>query len=282
MSVLAQSARVFDGTSLRGGNMAGDWIKIRTDLYRDPKVCMIADLLMSKDGDLNKYVNQNMQRDMTVTRNVMRNVTVGALVSVWGVMRTRGKRESNDLSARGVTVNVLDDIADLPGFGEAMEESGWVKQTDDGVVFPNFFEEFNADPAEKMKAMNAERQRRFREKCVTENNGDRNVTGNVTVTPREEKRREEKKQETPDPLFDKWYDQYAHKVGAMKARKAWSKLEANDKALCLAAVERYVYATPDVQFRKHPATYLNGRHWLDELPHDPLFDDPLTTEGCPF
>ena len=27
--------------------MAGDWIKMRTDLYRDPKVCAIADELKS-------------------------------------------------------------------------------------------------------------------------------------------------------------------------------------------------------------------------------------------
>lgn len=27
--------------------MAGDWIKMRTDLYRDPKVSLIADALMA-------------------------------------------------------------------------------------------------------------------------------------------------------------------------------------------------------------------------------------------
>jgi len=91
--------------------MAGDWIKMRTDLYRDPKVSVMADLLMAPDSDLSMFVDQHCQRQMTVTRNVMRNVTVGALVAVWGVMRLRGKRENDDLIYRGVTSAVLDDIA---------------------------------------------------------------------------------------------------------------------------------------------------------------------------
>lgn len=172
--------------------MASDWIKMRTDLYRDPKVCAIADLLMDEDGELAAYVNQNMQRDMTVTRNVMRNVTVGALVSVWGVMRHRGKRVNNDLRVSAATVAVVDDIADLPGFGDAMASVGWVVESDNSIVFPNFFEEMNVDPAEELRAKNAERQRRFREKQAP----PRNVTVTLHSNAREEKSREEKKRQT--------------------------------------------------------------------------------------
>jgi len=169
--------------------MAGDWIKMRTDLYRDPRVCTIADFLMSAESALSRYVSQNEQCDMAVTRNVMRNATVGALVAVWGVARQRGKRIDNDLVLRGVTTSILDDLADLSGFGAAMEAVGWVKQTDVYIVFPNFFEEYNVDPAEEKNVKNAERQRRYRE-------NKRNATQGVTVTlqsnAREEKRREEK------------------------------------------------------------------------------------------
>jgi hypothetical protein len=170
--------------------MAGDWIKMRTDLYRDPKVSVMADLLLDADGDLAKFVDQHCQRQMTVTRNVMRNVTVGALVSVWGVMRLRGKRENDDLVCKGATSSVLDDIADLPGFGAAMEFVGWAVETDTGLVLPRFFEDQNVDPEDTAKKKNAERQARFREK----NKDKSNVTDDVTVTHREEKRREEKKE----------------------------------------------------------------------------------------
>ena len=169
--------------------MAGDWIKMRTDLYRDPKVCLIADELMQPEGELARYVNQHLQRDMAVTRNVMRNVTVGALVTVWGVTRHRGKRDNDNLFIRGITLSVIDDIADVHGFGDAMASAGWARQTEEGVIFPNFFEELNTEPTQDQKAKNAERQRRYREK--------RNALRNVTVAPQSdiEKRREEKRRE---------------------------------------------------------------------------------------
>lgn len=184
--------------------MAGDWIKMRSDLYRDPKVSVIADRLLDEGGPLAVFVDRSMQRQMTVTRNVMRNVTVGALVSVWGVMRQRGKCRDVDLVCDGVTLAVLDDIADLPGFGAAMACAAWVVETGNGIEFPRFFEDYNVDPEEKSKSKGAARQRRFRERQKEgEGNADvtrdSDVTRNVTVTHREEKRREEKKKEISAP-----------------------------------------------------------------------------------
>lgn len=168
--------------------MSLDWIKMRTDLYRDPKVILMAEALLSSDGDLARYVNQNLQRDMTVTRNVTRNAVVGALVAVWGVMRHQGKQQESDLFIADITVSVLDDISDLPGFGEAMEAAGWVVQTDEGLVFPRFYEGNNTAPDRDSSSKNAERQRRFRE---SKRNVTRNVTSNTKSNAREEKRREE-------------------------------------------------------------------------------------------
>jgi hypothetical protein len=181
--------------------MATDWIKMRTDLYRDPKVCMIADALMHEDGELARYVSQNCQCDMTVTRNVMRNVTVGALVTLWGVTRHRGKRNGDDLVIAGATLSIIDDITDLPGFGAALASVGWAVDADDGVVLPNFYETYNTEPEKEHKEKNAERQRRHRAKC--------HALRNVTVTPesnaREEKRREENNTLSPPPAReDEW------------------------------------------------------------------------------
>lgn len=185
--------------------MAADWIKMRTDLYRDPKISVIADELMDTEGRLARYVSQYCQRDMSVTRNVTRNAVVGALVAVWGVMRQRGKRRGDDLVCAGVTPRVLDDIADLPGFGSAMESAGWVIESPQGIEFPNFFEENNVDPSEKKSASAAERQRKYRErKKSLVCDGDSDVTRDVTVTPREEKRREEKESTKVDSKSKKF------------------------------------------------------------------------------
>lgn len=171
--------------------MAGDWIKMRTDLYRDPKVSVIADILMQPDSELATQINQIKQRNMTVTRNVMRNATVGALVSVWGVFRSRGKKDGDDLYVNGCTLSVIDDVAEVAGFGLAMCQAGWVKETSKGIVFYNFFEEYNTEPNALAKSKNAERQRRYRERKRNENS---NATHNVTVTQQsniEERRGEE-------------------------------------------------------------------------------------------
>lgn len=171
--------------------MAGDWIKMRTDLYRDPKVCIMAEVLSQDEGSLAKFVSQNCQRDMTVTRNVTRNAIVGSLVTVWGTVRHTGKRIGNDLLIKNATIHVIDDIADLPGFGEAMESVGWVVETAEGIVFPGFYDELNSEPKSFAKT-NAERQREYRERKKTE--GQQTVTKRYNALHRGEERREEEKE----------------------------------------------------------------------------------------
>lgn len=263
--------------------MAGDWIKMRTDLYRDPKVCAIADELMDSDGELARYVSQNTQSDMSVTRNVMRNAAVGALLSVWGVMRIRGKRSGDDLVCRGVSLAVVDDIAELQGFGDAMRAVGWVYEQDGTLVFPRFFEEHNTDPAEAARQKNADRQRRFREKKQAE---IRSVTDNVTVTHREEKRREEektmRKPAAVPPGFEQFWKVYPRRRNRGDAEKAWAKLkpDASLQAKILQAVEvakaRDDWRKDGGQFVPYPASWLNAKGWEDDvageasdLPSDP-------------
>ncbi len=161
-----------------------DWIKIQSDLYRHPKVILLAAILEKPDSPLCRYISHWCQCDAAVTRNVMRNATVGALVSVWGVMRHRGARCGDDLLVKELDQGVVDDIADMDGFGAAMMEVGWLEERDNGLVFPRFFADHNVDPA----AANRERQRRFREK-------NRNASSNVTVTLGNGQRREEKSRE---------------------------------------------------------------------------------------
>lgn len=261
--------------------MAGDWIKMRTDLYRDPKVCLMADILMHEDGDLASYISQHAQRDMTVTRNVMRNVTVGALVAVWGVARHQGKRIDNDLVIQNSDVWVIDDIADLPGFGQAMMSVEWVIKKDENLIFPSFFKEFNVEPGGDQRQKNAERQRRYREKNNGKSNDECNALRNVTVTSqsndREEKRREEYKKDPPTPQrgdarFDRFWKMYPRKTAKPVALKSFQKLNPDDATLeaILRALEIQrgweQWCKDDGKYIPHPAKWLNQRQWEDELP----------------
>lgn len=253
--------------------MAGDWIKMRSDIYRDPKVSVMAESLTDRGGLLALYVNQLCQRDLTVTRNVMRNATVGALVSVWGVMRQRGKRCGDDLVCDGVTANVLDDVSDMPGFGDAMERAGWVEVTEDGIVFRRFFEEHNVDPAERAKAANAERQKRYRDRVKDAAYGD--VTSDVTVTPREEKRRDTPKAPKGDVFgggFANFWNPYPRKTAKVQAHKAWAKLNPSEAlqeqilTALAAQCKSDQWAKDGGTFIPHASTWLNQRRWEDQFP----------------
>lgn len=71
-----------------------------------------------------------------------------------------------------------------------------------------------------------------------------------------------------DPQFVSFWNTYDRKVAKPHAAKAWLKI-APDEALAaeiIKAAAAYVKATPDPEFRKHPATWLNARGWEDEAP----------------
>lgn len=252
---------------------------MRTDLYRDPKVCVMADILIDPDGALARYVNQNCQCNMVVTRNVMRNVTVGALVAVWGVMRLRGKRYEDDLVCNGATVSVIDDIAEMPGFGDAMRQVGWVQDTESGIVFPRFFEDYNVDPEETAKKKNAERQQRLRDRRKQEAE-ERNVTSrdnNVTVTHREEKRREEKRHLSSVPSDDSFERFWAawpstdRKAAKAKCAEKWAK---GGLPLIADTIIEHVEHSKLLNrqwsdgYEPAPLTYLNQRRWEDGADSD--------------
>lgn len=68
--------------------------------------------------------------------------------------------------------------------------------------------------------------------------------------------------------FSKFWDAYDKKTGKDKCYKKWCKLNESEINEILNTVEVYVKSTPDKNYRKNPLTYLNGRHWEDELVND--------------
>lgn len=108
-----------------------------------------------------------------------------------------------------------------------------------------------------------------------------------------EKRARARDGEPSDPNFERFWDAYDLKTGRAAAWRAWRRLELSAALIdrILGAVPPYVAATPDKQFRKHPATWLNGKCWDDEVirpstngkparsvPH--IQNMPLGTPGC--
>ena len=66
--------------------------------------------------------------------------------------------------------------------------------------------------------------------------------------------------------FEKFWDLYNYKVGSKsKVLKKWESLTDLDRGMIMEHLPHYIKSTPDKQFRKHPATYLNNQGWEDEI-----------------
>ena len=66
--------------------------------------------------------------------------------------------------------------------------------------------------------------------------------------------------------FDNFWNLYNYKVGSKsKVLKKWESLSVKNCILIMDHLPHYIQSTPDKQFRKHPATYLNNQGWFDEI-----------------
>lgn len=91
--------------------MSRSWIKIETHTPHKPEICAIASSL-------------RMDPD----------TVMGKLVRLWSWAEMN---VGNDNVAR-VTIEFLDMMIGRKGFSAALERAGWLKQCDEGLIFPNF------------------------------------------------------------------------------------------------------------------------------------------------
>lgn len=113
---------------------------------------------------------------------------------------------------------------------------------------------------------------------------------------REKEIKEEKRETPPLPLkgvddtyFELFWDAYGKKVGKPTAYRAYIKAEKSNDwpgiSALLEAVRRwnasYDWQKDNGQFKPYPATWLNRKGWLDELPSEaqPTQDDPPQARG---
>ena len=211
--------------------MAGDWIKMRVWLRRDPRVVWMSDVLATDRRFMDWLTNPSKRTcDKSahehVTRDVTASLCVTALLETWGIAREQGRRVGDDLVVDKCDVNIIEAICCLPGFGVAMSEVGWFVGNEDGSgTFPKFFAD--KDSPEKRHSSAAARQARYRAKKRKNSDVTGDVTGDV------EKRREEKRrgsctnvQETPLPpelqtteFLSAWSDWLQHRAEIRKPLK---------------------------------------------------------------
>ena len=147
--------------------MAGDWIKMRTDLSTDPAVIGTAARL-----------------------NVDEDTIVGKLHRLW----SWANHQTTDGNAVGVTSDWINRYLDCEGLAEALCEVGWMVVSDDSIQLPEF-ERHNGESAKK-RAQTAKRVQKHRDEASYKRNAP-SVTDALLEKRREEKEKSVKFPPTP-------------------------------------------------------------------------------------
>lgn len=110
---------------------------------------------------------------------------------------------------------------------------------------------------------------------ITPNNINNNIDNNIYISSSNDKGIKEakkvKKEEQNNELFDKFWEAYPKKRDKQTSRKAFTKLNVDDKlfnkmmASLSQAKNSYDWQKNGGQYIPYPSTWLNGRRWEDEL-----------------
>ncbi len=214
--------------------MAGDWIKMRSELHDLPRVGRLA-----RVTGLDRFA------------------IVGRLHRMWAWVDTLSE-DGRDLPIEGADI---DDVVDHAGFADALKSVGWVIGEDGKLTFPNFAEH-NGHTAKK-RLSDAARQ--FSRRASTDR--PQNVTKKTDAQRtdrgqksdqekrREEKRRPEEKDTAPADAgtgahlaapFEAWWQSYPVRSGSSRrgdkraAWREWSRLSDEQRESVPIATARLV------------------------------------------
>lgn len=227
--------------------MAGDWIKMRSDLRRHPKVVRMASAL---DADKLRVI--------------------GGLHAVWSLF----DEQTEDGLLEGYSPQALDDEIAWPGFADAMQAIGWLEYDPEyGLCAPEF-DEHNGQSA-KRRAQETKRKRKERsEEKDAQDDGQMSASHADKKRTKSglDKREESSSLRSEDTVeFELAWQAYPKRPGASKADslKAWRARRKAGVAAdeILAGVQRYaafcVACRTEGQFIKQPATFFGpGEHYL--------------------
>ena len=160
--------------------MAGDWIKMRSNLWDDPRISWIVDSTDCSEA-----------------------AAIGGLYWLW----VAADQHSSDGVMHGMSLRTVDRKTGISGFSAALVSAGWLEEHPDGIKLARF-EEHNGASA-KMRAQTAKRVATCKGNAKVTQSALPNEWDSVTralakedqsvtsALPREEKRREE---ETTTPI----------------------------------------------------------------------------------
>lgn len=109
--------------------MAGEWIKMRTNLWDDPRISRLCDLTDQPEA-----------------------MVVGGLYWLWAM----ADEHSEDGFLPGLTLRAIDRKTSVAGLGQALSDIGWISEAEGGLQVVNF-DDHNGGSA-KRRSMDAKRK----------------------------------------------------------------------------------------------------------------------------
>lgn len=235
--------------------MAGEWIKMRTDLATSPKVVRIASALKA-DGRPDKLR------------------VVGALHAVWCLFDAH----SEDGTLVGYSPDVVDDLIGWPGFCETLVSVGWAEFDGETLALPRF-DDHNGKSA-KRRAMDADRKRTVRNTSASDADKKRTreeesreegkaiaqqAAQGGDSSGRKPAAREKQAAKTAD-RFEEFWQLYPVKKGKADAERRW-RAQGCDKMADDILAHVAMMQEHDDAWRKgvipYGSTYVNGKRWTD-------------------
>jgi len=164
--------------------LAGDWIKMRGNLWDDPRVARLCDLTDQPEA-----------------------MVIGGLYWLWSM----ADQHTEDGFLDGLTLRQVDRKTGIKGFGDALIAAGWLESDGESLRIPHF-EEHNGSSAKK-RIQTARRVAEHKAgnaadvvlgavggESVTLETETGNAVSVTTALPREEKRREEEEEGGKPPV----------------------------------------------------------------------------------
>jgi hypothetical protein len=129
-----------------------------------------------------------------------------------------------------------------------LTDDGWVNQRADQEI-----QQYRAKIEQASRAGKASAERRF-------NAGSTDVQPTINHKPITNN-------QIDIDRFELFWKQYPRKIAKPNALKAWLKIKPNDtlSQKMIDAVKQQKLSDREIQFVPHPATWLNGNRWEDEI-----------------
>lgn len=128
--------------------MAGEWIKMRTNLWDDPRVSHLCDLVAQPEA-----------------------MVVGGLYWLWSM----ADEHSEDGVLPGMTLRAIDRKTGVAGLGDALVQIGWLAEVDGGIEVVKF-SEHNGVSA-KRRCQDAQRKAAVRNPSASQADKNQTPTG---------------------------------------------------------------------------------------------------------